>query len=73
MKNSKGVIVGDLKKDNTMFIAARGGCGGKGNHFFTTDTNQAPEVAEVGATGENNRYFLELKSMAHFGLVWAWS
>ncbi|KAL0274297.1 UNVERIFIED_CONTAM: hypothetical protein PYX00_006754 [Menopon gallinae] len=69
VKNSEGVIVGDLNKENSMFIAARGGCGGRGNHFFVSDTNQAPQVAEVGAAGERIRYLLELRSVAHFGLV----
>lgn len=62
-------IIGDLNKQGGMFIAARGGAGGRGNHFFTTDLNQSPEVAEYGADGEHVTYTLELRSMAHFGLV----
>ena len=52
-----------------MFVAARGGAGGKGNHFFVTDTEQAPEVCEYGAVGEELEYTLEIRSMAHVGLV----
>lgn len=52
-----------------MFVAARGGAGGKGNHFFTTDIEQAPQISEFGAKGEDLRYVLEIKSMAHMGLV----
>lgn len=62
-------IIGDLNKVGSMFIAARGGAGGKGNHFFTTDVNQSPEIAEYGADGECINYALELRSMAHFGLI----
>lgn len=52
-----------------MFLAARGGAGGKGNAFFASDLEPTPKVAELGANGENNVYTLELSSMAHFGLV----
>lgn len=62
-------IIGDLNKAGSLFVAGRGGAGGKGNHFFITDTNQSPEIAEYGAEGERRNYTLELRSMAHFGLV----
>ena len=52
-----------------MFIAARGGAGGHGNHFFVSPTMQAPKVAEYGADGEDMQYTLEVRSMAHVGLV----
>lgn len=52
-----------------MFLAARGGAGGKGNHFFASDLEPSPKIAEVGAQGENLIYTIELSSMAHFGLV----
>jgi GTPase len=52
-----------------MFIAARGGAGGRGNKFFASDTTQTPVVAEYGAIGEQKTYTLEVKSMAHIGLV----
>lgn len=69
IKNSDNVVVGDLSEENVMFVAARGGAGGKGNHFFITDVEQAPEIAEYGAEGENINYTLEIRSMAHIGLV----
>lgn len=52
-----------------MFVAARGGAGGKGNHFFLSNTNTAPEVAEYGGEGEEMVYHLELRSMAHVGFI----
>lgn len=52
-----------------MFVAARGGAGGRGNHFFISDTLQAPKIAEYGAEGEELQYVLEVRSMAHIGLV----
>lgn len=69
IRNSNGIIVGDLDEENAMFIAARGGSGGHGNHYFASSTMQSPQVAELGADGENFKYTLEMKTMAHFGLV----
>ncbi|XP_065164963.1 LOW QUALITY PROTEIN: mitochondrial ribosome-associated GTPase 2 [Atheta coriaria] len=69
IKNKDGTIIGDLDKEEVMFVAARGGAGGKGNHFFTTDTEQSPEICEYGAQGEIMEYTLELRSMAHMGLI----
>ena len=68
-KSSDGRVVADLDQDGAIFIAARGGAGGKGNHYFATDTNQAPEVAEYGAEGEAFSYILEMRTIAHVGLV----
>uniref|UniRef100_A0A1Q3FWK5 Putative gtp-binding protein odn superfamily n=1 Tax=Culex tarsalis TaxID=7177 RepID=A0A1Q3FWK5_CULTA len=64
-----GKVVGDLDREGTMFVAARGGAGGKGNHFFISDLEQAPQVAEYGAQGEDKSYILELRSMAHVGFI----
>lgn len=69
IKNRDQQVIGDLYKEGLMFVAARGGAGGKGNRFFTTDTEQAPEICEYGAEGESMEYSVEVKSMAHVGLV----
>ena len=69
LKNCYGKVVGDLNKEGLMFVAARGGAGGKGNHFFTTEMEQAPQICEYGAAGEDLSYVVELRSMAHVGLV----
>jgi GTP-binding protein len=69
IKTSGGKVIGDLKDEGTMFVAARGGAGGHGNHFFISDTVQAPKIAEYGAEGEELQYVLEVRSMAHVGLV----
>lgn len=69
VKSLNGKIVGDLGEEGTMFIAARGGAGGKGNHFFVSNSEQAPQVCEYGARGEELSYITELRSMAHLGLV----
>ncbi|XP_052864549.1 mitochondrial ribosome-associated GTPase 2 [Anopheles cruzii] len=69
VKNAQGKVVGDLSTDGMMFVAARGGAGGKGNQFFKSDLEQAPQVAELGASGEEMEYTLELRSMAHVGFI----
>lgn len=69
VKNGQGNVVGDLSHEGLMFVAARGGAGGKGNHFFITDTEQAPKICEYGALGEDLEYSIEIRTMAHVGLV----
>lgn len=64
-----GEEVASLEHEGTMFVAARGGAGGKGNKFFTTDVDQAPLVAEFGGTGEFFVYEVELRTMADVGLI----
>lgn len=69
IKDDTGRVVGDLARPGVMFVAARGGAGGHGNRYFATDTEQAPEIAELGGAGESLRYALELSSIADFGLL----
>ncbi|KAK9872314.1 hypothetical protein WA026_017122 [Henosepilachna vigintioctopunctata] len=69
IRNGDGKIIGDLAQPEIMFLAARGGAGGKGNHFFLTSTEQSPEISEYGGKGENIDYTLEVRSMAHVGLI----
>lgn len=68
-KNESGHVVADLYEERMMFLAARGGAGGKGNHFFCSESQPVPRIAEIGAAGESIVYTIELSSMAHFGLV----
>jgi GTP-binding protein len=68
-KQDNGEVIADLEDVGSKFVAARGGAGGKGNTFFATDTKQAPEIAEVGADGDAYKLILEIRSMAHIGLV----
>lgn len=59
----------DLDEEGSMFLAAKGGTGGKGNQFFLSNENRHPRIAEAGAKGEEFIYLLELKIIAHIGLV----
>lgn len=40
VKDSTSRVVGDLSKEGVMFVAARGGAGGRGNKFFLSNTEQ---------------------------------
>ncbi|XP_014472784.1 PREDICTED: mitochondrial ribosome-associated GTPase 2 isoform X1 [Dinoponera quadriceps] len=69
VRDLTGKILCDLNQSGMMFIAARGGAGGHGNAFFKSDVNQSPKICEYGAIGENLQYLLEIRSMAHVGLI----
>ncbi len=64
-----GGILLDLDKPGTEAVVARGGRGGKGNTRFATPTNQAPRKCTPGKPGEDITALLELKMVAHVGLI----
>ncbi|KRZ58297.1 GTPase obg [Trichinella nativa] len=59
----------ELKNHGEIFIAARGGAGGRGNQSFVSATWQAPTIAEAGGRGEDIVYQLELRLLADVGLI----
>lgn len=69
VKEQSGKMLIELIKDGEMFIAARGGAGGKGNHFYLTNENRHPRVAEYGGKGETRQLILEMRCFAHAGLI----
>jgi GTP-binding protein len=69
VKTDEGELVADLDVEGSKFIAVRGGSGGKGNHFFLSNENRHPRLCEKGAIGDSNTYLLEMKTVAHAGLV----
>ncbi|CDW56380.1 GTP binding protein 5 [Trichuris trichiura] len=58
-----------IESEGAVFVAARGGAGGHGNQFYATSSWQNPMVAEAGGSGEDVEYAVELRLMAHAGLV----
>nr|XP_022901807.1 mitochondrial ribosome-associated GTPase 2 [Onthophagus taurus] len=67
--DENGKIIADLNENGVLFVGARGGSGGKGNHYFITDIEQAPKISEYGALGEDLRYNLEIRSIAQIGFI----
>jgi len=64
-----GELVHDFTNPDERLIVARGGRGGRGNQHFATPTHQAPREHELGRTGEERNYRLELRVLADVGLV----
>ena len=65
----KKTVLADLMHVGDTFIAAKGGQGGRGNNSFKSSTNQAPERADPGESGEELWVWLRLKLIADVGLV----
>jgi GTPase len=64
-----GEVLCEINSDGQEFILTPGGRGGKGNAFFATSTNQAPQHAQPGEPGKEEWIILELKLLADVGLV----
>ncbi|HTF17995.1 MAG TPA: GTPase ObgE [Chryseolinea sp.] len=62
-------ILFEITEDGKEYILTPGGRGGKGNAFFATPTNQAPQHAQPGEAGREEWIILELKLLADVGLV----
>ncbi|MBN8576753.1 MAG: GTPase ObgE [Cyclobacteriaceae bacterium] len=62
-------VVCEINEDGQEVILTPGGRGGKGNAFFATSTNQAPQHAQPGEPGIEEWIVLELKLLADVGLV----
>ncbi|XP_001505964.3 mitochondrial ribosome-associated GTPase 2 [Ornithorhynchus anatinus] len=62
-------IVADLSQAGEEYVAAFGGLGGKGNRFFLANDNRAPMTCTPGQPGQARVLYLELKTMAHAGMV----
>lgn len=68
IRNEEGRVLADLT-DQQEVILLRGGRGGKGNTFFKTSVNQAPEKAQPGEEGEELTVILELKLIADVAII----
>lgn len=64
-----GEVVADLSRPGDEYLAALGGAGGKGNRFFLANDNRAPVTCTPGEPGQERILFLELKTVAHAGMV----
>jgi GTP-binding protein len=64
-----GELIHDFTRPHETLVIARGGRGGRGNQHFATSTHQAPREHELGRSGEERIYRLELRLLADAGLV----
>ncbi len=68
VRNLDGHVIVDFT-DVDEFVLLKGGRGGKGNTFFKTSVNQAPDHAQPGEPGEEIQVLLELKLIADVGII----
>ena len=64
-----GVKEFEITEEGETKVLLSGGRGGKGNAFFTSATQQAPDYAQPGEPGVEAWKILELKVLADVGLV----
>ncbi len=64
-----GALLADLVSHGDLWLAARGGQGGRGNARFLSNARRAPTFAEQGEYGEEQWLHLELKLLADAALV----
>jgi GTP-binding protein len=64
-----GEVIGEINSHGESFVLTPGGRGGKGNAYFATPTQQAPQQAQPGEPGLEEWVILELKLLADVGLV----
>ncbi len=69
LRSEDGELVCDLDSDQSRFVLAKGGRGGKGNTFFKSATHQFPEHYQPGEVGQEGDYTLSLKLVADVGLI----
>lgn len=68
-KENSDAVLADLTQEGDIFIACKGGKGGKGNVHFKSSTQQAPRFAQDGQKGEEITFEIELKILGDVGLV----
>lgn len=68
IRNMEGEIIVDMTGVDDHLLL-KGGRGGKGNEFFKTSVNQAPDYAQPGEEGEEIEVKLELKLIADVGII----
>ncbi len=64
-----GDVLVDFTEDKQVWVACKGGRGGKGNAHFVTSTFQAPKFAQDGEEGESKELRLELKLLADAAII----
>ncbi|MDD9868217.1 MAG: GTPase ObgE [Candidatus Campbellbacteria bacterium] len=69
LKNMDTSEVFDLDKEGKKVLIASGGKGGLGNDHFKSSRNTTPKTATPGEKGQEYKIFIELRLIAHIGLI----
>lgn len=69
MAFGKDAFIVDLEQSGSEVVVARGGRGGWGNTHFVSSTNQAPQIAQKGESGEEHSILLEMRLIADVGII----
>lgn len=59
----------EIKASGQRVLAAKGGVGGRGNYFFRSSVNTSPKEKEIGRSGEEFEFEIELRLIAQIGLI----
>jgi GTPase len=62
-------LIGDITKDQQIFMVAKGGFHGLGNARFKSSVNRTPRQCTEGSKGERRELRMELKVLADVGLL----
>ena len=60
-------LLAELSTEGQSYILGRGGAGGHGNHFYLSNEERGPAIAEQGGEGESRHVILEMRVAAHVG------
>ncbi|HEY9886214.1 MAG TPA: GTPase ObgE, partial [Vampirovibrionales bacterium] len=63
------ITIGDLHEHGQRILIAKSGRGGRGNQHFATSVKQSPHFCEPGKAGQKRTVTLELKLVAHIGII----
>ncbi len=66
---TNALLLADIVSDGQVYVAARGGLGGRGNARFVSPVHQAPTEFDEGREGEERTLRLELKLLAGIGII----
>jgi GTPase len=64
-----GSLLADIVEDGQIYVAAKGGRGGRGNSRFVSPVHQTPAEFDEGRGGEERNLKLELKLLAGIGII----